>query len=116
MDKQSIDVRNIGFVNCEWILKGKLKKNEESKVYCEGRTYDGKLYTFKETDYKRAFESLQVLTKPLKEGRIINNSEVGGTSILESSEQEERKEVVERRQVGCQRMCCEEEGQQCVLF
>jgi hypothetical protein len=28
----------------------------ESKVFGEGKTYDGKLYTFKETNYLKAFE------------------------------------------------------------
>ena len=56
-------MRNVGFVNCEWVLKGKLRFKEESKIYGEGKTYDGKLYTFKETDYKNAFDQLDILVK-----------------------------------------------------
>ena len=44
-------VKNCGFVNCEWSMRGVLRSNKESKIYADGRTYDGKLYTFKECDY-----------------------------------------------------------------
>jgi len=47
-----LKVRNCGFVNCEWSMRGTLRKNKESKIYADGRTYDGKLYTFKECDYQ----------------------------------------------------------------
>lgn len=61
-------------MNSEWILKGKLKKNLESKIFGEGKTYDGKLYTFKETNYLTAFESLDIMAKPMKEIKIRNKS------------------------------------------
>jgi hypothetical protein len=61
------EFRNIGFVNCEWGLKGKLFKREESKIYAEGKTYDGKLYTFKETNYALTFEMLEIAVEKLKE-------------------------------------------------
>jgi hypothetical protein len=67
LSNDSVVIRNVGFVNCEWILKGKLKRNEESKLYTEGRTYDGKLYTFKEAEYKKVFENLHILVKPVKD-------------------------------------------------
>jgi len=44
-------VRNCGFVNCEWSMRGVLLTNPDSKIYADGRTYDNKLYTFKECDY-----------------------------------------------------------------
>ena len=44
-------VRNCGFVNCEWSMRGVLKTNKDSKIYADGRTYDNKLYTFKECNY-----------------------------------------------------------------
>lgn len=53
---KNFEVRNIGFVNCEWALKGKLNYKSESRVYGEGQTYDGKLYTFKEANYAKVFE------------------------------------------------------------
>jgi hypothetical protein len=53
---RNYELRNVGFVNCEWVLKGKLMGKEESKVFGDGRTYDGKLYTFKECNYLKAFE------------------------------------------------------------
>ena len=61
-------------MNCEWILKGKMRKIEESKLYCEGRTYDGKFYTFKEADYKNVFENLHILVKNIKDKKILNDS------------------------------------------
>ena len=46
-------------MNCEWALKGKLNYKSESRVFGEGQTYDGKLYTFKETNYIKVFEQLE---------------------------------------------------------
>ena len=40
------EVRNVGFVNCEWTMRIQLKKNSNSRFTSEGRTFDGKLYTF----------------------------------------------------------------------
>jgi len=63
-------------VNCEWALKGKLKRNEESKIFADGTTYDGKLYTFKETNYQKAFDSLDIMTKVILDRKIVNNSRI----------------------------------------
>lgn len=60
---KNFEMRNIGFVNCEWALKGKLFYKADSKVFGEGQTYDGKLYTFKECNYTKAFESLEIMAK-----------------------------------------------------
>lgn len=70
------DLRNVGFVNCEWVLKGKLMNKEDSRVFAEGKTYDGKLYTFKETNYMKAFESLEIMVKKIKEPMIVNDSQI----------------------------------------
>lgn len=51
-----------------------LSKHEESKLFGEGKTYDGKLYTFKEANYKKAFEQLDIMAKPMKDIKIVNNS------------------------------------------
>ena len=48
----TLSIKNCGFVNCEWAMRGILKKNRDSKIYAEGRTYDNKLYTFRESDYR----------------------------------------------------------------
>jgi len=55
-----VEVRNIGFVNCEWIYKGTLKQNSESRVSGEGRTMDRKLHTFKEVNISNLFDKLYV--------------------------------------------------------
>ncbi|CDW78307.1 UNKNOWN [Stylonychia lemnae] len=74
--QKDFDLRNVGFVNCEWALKGKLYNKDDSRVFAEGKTYDGKLYTFKETNYGKAFESLEIMVKRVKEAMIVNDSHV----------------------------------------
>ncbi len=73
--EKNFELRNVGFVNCEWALKGKLQFKSESRVFGEGQTYDGKLYTFKEANYTKVFEQLEIMTKKLKDNKIINTSQ-----------------------------------------
>lgn len=68
-----LKVRNCGFVNCEWSMRGVLKKNRESKIYADGRTYDNKLYTFKECDYNSVWLTLDVMAKKLDPACTIQN-------------------------------------------
>lgn len=42
----------MGFVHSEWIIKGNLASSAQANVFAEGNTFDDKLYTFKEADYK----------------------------------------------------------------
>lgn len=63
MSGKSLEVRNCGFVNCEWAMRGVLQRNKESKIYADGRTYDSKLYTFKECDYKSIWHALDIMVK-----------------------------------------------------
>ena len=53
----------MGFVNSEWNMRGVLKSNPSSRIYADGKTYDGKLYTFKENDYKQIWLQLDVQAK-----------------------------------------------------
>lgn len=46
-------------------MKGVLRSNKESKIYADGRTYDNKLYTFKECDYGEVWLSLDIHAKEL---------------------------------------------------
>ncbi len=46
----------------------------DSRVYAEGKTYDGKMYTFKETNYQKSFELLEIMVKRIKDNKIINDS------------------------------------------
>lgn len=62
---KNLKIRNCGFVNCEWNMRGILRKNNSSKIYADGRTYDSKLYTFKECDYSSVWQALEVLVKEL---------------------------------------------------
>ena len=71
---KNFELRNVGFVNCEWALKGKLNYKSESRVFGEGQTYDGKLYTFKETNYLKVFEQLEIMAKRQKDAKIQNTS------------------------------------------
>ena len=67
------ELRNMGFVNCEWAIKGALKPNNNSKIFVDGQTFDKKLYTFKETDYKSSFEYLNIFVKKRADGLFDNN-------------------------------------------
>jgi hypothetical protein len=46
-------------------MRGVLKTNKESKIYAEGRTYDNKLYTFRESDYRQIWHNLDIIVKKL---------------------------------------------------
>lgn len=65
-------VRNCGFVNCEWSMRGILKRNRESKIYADGRTYDGKLYTFRECNYHSIWYQLDIMAKKLEANSVQN--------------------------------------------
>lgn len=54
-------------------MRGILNKNKESKIYADGKTYDNKLYTFKECDYKSIWSGLDVMAKLLDEKTAIRN-------------------------------------------
>lgn len=54
-------------------MRGTLKKNKESKIYADGRTYDSKLYTFKECDYSLVWLSLDIMAKELDPSTSVQN-------------------------------------------
>ncbi len=56
----NVSLRNIGFVNCKWILKGEYKKGGSMKS--DGQTFDNSLYTFKEIDYRSEYQTLDITT------------------------------------------------------
>lgn len=62
-EEPTLMFRNCGFVNCQWAMKGNLACNKDSKIYSEGRTYDNKLYTFKETNHRGLWHNLDILVK-----------------------------------------------------
>ena len=70
LSNKHLKVRNCGFVNCEWSMRGVLKSNKDSKIYADGRTYDNKLYTFKECDYFEIWSSLDVMAKKLDSNSV----------------------------------------------
>ena len=59
----TLQIKNCGFSNCEWAMRGILNRNRESKIYTEGRTYDNKLYIFRETDYRKIWYALDIIVK-----------------------------------------------------
>jgi len=81
--KGLFEVRNIGFVSCQWQYKGVLTNKKDSRITGEGRTYDHKLYTFKETNYSTMWESLELLAKPLDLRNSLKNISKEG-SVEES--------------------------------
>ena len=54
-------------------MKGVLRSNKESKIYADGRTYDNKLYTFKECDYGEVWLSLDIHAKELDLNQSVQN-------------------------------------------
>ena len=57
------DLSNMGYINCEWALKGQLRNGSQTKVYADGQTYDDKLYTLEELNYKKEFSYLNIFVK-----------------------------------------------------
>lgn len=64
-EKPTLLFRNCGYVNCEWTMRGTLEKNQDSKIFADGRTYDNKLYTFKEIDYRETWHELTILIQKI---------------------------------------------------
>lgn len=58
---------------CQWQLKGVLTNKKDSKISGEGRTYDKKLYTFKEANYITMWDSLEILAKKLDPKNLLRN-------------------------------------------
>jgi hypothetical protein len=54
-------------------MRGILNRNKESKIYADGKTYDSKLYTFKECDYKTIWYQLDIMVKQLDEKNALKN-------------------------------------------
>lgn len=54
-------------------MRGILNRNKESKIYADGKTYDNKLYTFKECDYKQVWFQLDIMVKELDEKNALRN-------------------------------------------
>ncbi len=77
-------IKNCGFVNCQWQFKGILHKNN-SKIYGDGKTYDNKLYTFKEGDYIEVWQTLEILVKPLDLNGLKNIPSLENDSPLSKS-------------------------------
>ncbi len=70
LSNKRLEVRNCGFVNCEWAMRGILNRNKDSKIYADGKTYDNKLYTFKECYYRNVWHALDIMVKPLLEAAL----------------------------------------------
>jgi hypothetical protein len=56
-------ILNIGFVNSKWEIEGILKKSPSTWVFTDGKTYDSKLHTFKEMDYRNDWKKLWIKTE-----------------------------------------------------
>jgi hypothetical protein len=60
-------------VHCQWMMRGILNRNKESKVQSDGRTYDSKLYTFKEIDYRTVWFDLDIVIQKLQDDNKWGN-------------------------------------------
>lgn len=70
---QLLKFKNCGFVNCQWAIRGTLKKNNTSKIHTDGRTYDSKLYTFQEIDYRQVWNDLDIVIQKLNHNNNWEN-------------------------------------------
>jgi len=79
-------------VNCQWQYKGTLHNKKESKVSGDGKTYDNKLYTFKETCIKTMWDKLEILINKLEGKDLLKNipSEPSERIIVQSQSHEEK--------------------------
>ena len=75
----------MGFVNCEWALKGQLRSSSNVKIYADGQTYDQKLYTFEELNYKKEFNYLNIFVKRAENASSHHLSEIDGEPSSQSS-------------------------------
>lgn len=83
--QNEFDLSNMGFINCEWALKGQLRNNSHIKIYADGQTYDEKLYTFQELNYKKEFNYLNIFVKR-HEGSVSQNQSVKSSDSGSSSQ------------------------------
>lgn len=58
-------------------MKGVLKRNLESKVHADGKTYDNNLYTFRECDYSKVWSELHVQAKVITKKLSKNKKPTG---------------------------------------
>ena len=58
-------------------MRGILKSNKNSKIYADGRTYDNKLYTFKEIDYREVWLDLDVIVQKIDDKHNWKNIQSG---------------------------------------
>lgn len=75
-------------------MRGVLHSNQESKIYADGRTYDNKLYTFKECDYSTVWLSLDVMAKKLDLSLSVQN--LPNPSVNQFKNQDLRYSVKQR--------------------
>ena len=113
--KSFFEVRNIGFVQCLWQYKGVLTNKKDSKISGEGRTYDNKLYTFKETNYKMTWETLELLTRPLDPTKNFQNISKDGS--VDEEKDEDVNNPIEHSNTNTVNACkCSTGNNPCVIF
>ena len=93
--KGNVDVKNLGFVNSDWLYKGILKSTL-SNVQGEGKTFDEKLHTFKEADLYSLFISLEVAVSMRQPPTKVIDYQCYSSQINETEyEDEEEKRYIE---------------------
>jgi hypothetical protein len=101
---ESIEVKNVGFVKCEWVYAGTLLKgNKSSNLNGDGMTVDNKLYVLNETDLSKHFEYLDITVKESRvrykvyaneEGLQSQDFNVFGDLQLNDPEEDDCREFV----------------------
>jgi hypothetical protein len=54
-------------------MNGTLKFNVNSRVYSEDRTYDSKLHTFKEMNYKKEWQLFKLIVRKIDNTHKLEN-------------------------------------------
>lgn len=81
-------------MNCEWVIKGVLCNLTGSLLTFADRTYDSKMYTFKELDYKSVWLNLTIICQKLnsEKHKLMNDSK---EYVPSESDFKEKKPVKE---------------------
>jgi hypothetical protein len=76
-------------------MRGILTRNKDSKIYADGRTYDGKLYTFKECDYRHVWHALDIMVKPNNTTQSNNEAKAAKKGVDQKEQTKKKKEQID---------------------
>lgn len=83
-DYRKVEVRNFGFVNCDWSYKGILNNKKSSFINGDGVTIDHKLYVLNEINFNSCIDKLEFLVKEIAFTNKIKIIEENKKEIVKS--------------------------------